>query len=92
MRTSQVSGPCGTAISADTAKSWTESYDIDDGDAGPDSSGRVQLNIFVCAPFGDYEIELQVASYSKAGSMLQKRTAWEIEKGKEEVLLVGTRP
>ena len=47
---------------------------------------RVQLNLFVCCPFGNYEIDLDVDSYSDEGSTLQQRTAWEIENGYDEVL------
>ena len=47
---------------------------------------RVQLNLFLCCPFGDYEIDLIVESYSDEGSELQQRTAWEIENGSDEVL------
>lgn len=52
-------------------------------------ANRVQLNGFVCAPFGNYEIELDVTSYSDAGSTMQQRTAWEIENGPDEVRHVG---
>lgn len=46
---------------------------------------RVQLNLFLCCPFGDYEIDLVVESFSDEGSALQQRTAWEIENGPDEV-------
>ena len=46
---------------------------------------RVQLNLFVCCPFGEYELDLEVESYSDEGSTLQQRTAWEIENGEDEV-------
>ena len=46
---------------------------------------RVQLNLYVCCPFGEYEIDLDVESYSDEGSTLQQRTAWEIENGPDEV-------
>ena len=49
--------------------------------------GRVQLNLFVCCPFGDYEIDLDVESFSDEGSTLEQRTAWEIENGPDEVLI-----
>ena len=48
-------------------------------------SGRVQLNLFLCCPFGQYELDLVVESFSDEGSDLQQRTAWEIENGPDEV-------
>eukprot|EP00904_Undaria_pinnatifida_P009002 jgi/Undpi1/5231/HiC_scaffold_2.g00512.m2 len=81
MRWRQISGECGAPVS--DPMEWEESYDVGNGDTPPDE-GRVQLNIFVCAPFGHYEIDLDVASYSDEGSTLQQRTAWEIENGPDE--------
>ena len=48
---------------------------------------RVQLNLFVCCPFGEYELELDVESYG-SGSIRQQRTSWEIENGADEVRFV----
>lgn len=42
--------------------------------------------MFLCCPFGEYEIDLDVKSFSDEGSTLQQRTAWEIENGPDEVL------
>lgn len=41
----------------------------------------MQLNIFVCAPFGEYAIELKVESTTVNALEMQQRTAWEIEDG-----------
>lgn len=41
----------------------------------------MQLNVFVCAPFGHYEIDLDISSDSDPGTEMQARTAWEIEDG-----------
>ena len=43
-------------------------------------------NLFVCCPFGDYEIDLDVESFSDEGSTREQRTAWEIENSSDEVL------
>lgn len=58
------------------------------GDEVPDpATGRVQLDLFVCAPFGDYELELVVQSSTDddAPEVYQRRSAWEIENGEDEV-------
>ena len=55
------------------------------GDELPDDDGRVQLNLFVCSPFGEYELDLDVESESDADSTLEGRTSWEIENGPDEV-------
>ena len=52
--------------------------------------GRVQLNLFLCCPFGDYELELVVESFSDEGSELQQRTSWEIENGPDEVYIYSS--
>lgn len=50
---------------------------------------RVQLNLFVCCPFGEYELDLVVESTS-SGTIRQQRTSWEIENGPDEVRLTST--
>lgn len=67
--------------------SWTEVYDVALGDLGPNNQGRVQLNIFVCAPFGEYELTLDVQSYTRTNLGLAQRTSWELENGEDEVCL-----
>lgn len=85
-RTRQLTEACWKDIT-DRA-TWTESYDIEGGDIGPNHEGRVQLSIFVCAPFGKYDITLDVKSYTDdPNSRLQQRTAWTLENGENKVLL-----
>lgn len=79
----QLTGPCGVPVA--NPMSWTETYDATKGDKKPNSDGRVQLNLFVCAPFGEYEIELDVKSFTGDRPGLQERTAWELENGEDEV-------
>eukprot|EP00904_Undaria_pinnatifida_P008999 jgi/Undpi1/5229/HiC_scaffold_2.g00511.m1 len=83
----QTTGPCGAE--EDDLLSWEVSYDGSSENSEDDpptagNSGRVQLNLYVCCPFGEYEIDLDVESYSDEGSTLQQRTAWEIENGPDE--------
>lgn len=47
----------------------------------------MQLNLFLCCPFGNYELELVVESFSDEGSELEQRTSWEIENGPDEVFI-----
>ncbi|CAM9274851.1 unnamed protein product [Laminaria digitata] len=87
MRWTQVTGACGAPV--DDPATWEVSYDGSTDDAEdesplPTNAGRVQLNLFVCCPFGDYEIDLDVESFSDEGSTREQRTAWEIENGPDE--------
>lgn len=82
MTWSQLTGPCGVPVAKPA--SWTEVYDVALGDLGPNNQGRVQLNIFVCAPFGEYELTLDVQSYTDTNSGLAQRTSWELENGEDE--------
>lgn len=50
---------------------------------------RVQLNLHVCAPFGAYEIDLDVESYSDESVQnveYPPSTSWTIWNGVDEVL------
>lgn len=49
-------------------------------------SQRVQLNLLACSPFGEYQIDLDVESFSDENSTLQQRTSWQIKNGPDEVL------
>lgn len=54
-------------------------------------SCRVQLNLYVCAPFGDYEIDLDVESYSDDSATIVESpasTSWIIRNGHDQVLTV----
>lgn len=57
------------------------------GDDLPDDDGKVQLNLFVCSPFGHYELDLDIESESDPGSTLEGRTSWEIQNGLDQVTL-----
>lgn len=48
------------------------------------SGDRNQLTLSICAPFGEYELELETNSYSEASSV-QGRTSWEVLDGADEV-------
>lgn len=78
----QVTGSCGSELSA--PRSWTAVYDEQAGGVRP-AGGKVQLNLLLCAPYGDYELVLYTESYSDAGSTLQQRTSWEVLDGHDEV-------
>lgn len=84
-QTRQLTDACWKDVT--NSKTWTGFYDVEGGDIEPNHEGRVQLSIFVCAPFGEYELMLDVNSYTEdPDSRLQQRTAWTLENGDEEVL------
>lgn len=63
---------------------WTATYNEHaEPEGSPD--GKAQLNLLVCAPFGEYELELDTESYSDGTSGTHGRTSWEIFNGVEEV-------
>jgi len=46
---------------------------------------RVQLSLYVCSPFGEYELDMDIDSYSDESSTLQQRTSWLIKNGHDQV-------
>lgn len=84
----QLSGECGAEVAPADRAEWTGTYDtLSLNDEEPDLSGRVQLDLWVCAPFGEYELEMVVMSFTDddAPIAFEKRSAWEIENGADEV-------
>lgn len=45
----------------------------------------MQLNLLLCAPFGEYELELETDSFSDDTFVFQGRTSWSILNGYDEV-------
>ena len=54
----------------------------------PTDGTSVQLNLFICSPFGEYELELDIKSENDAGTT-NKRVSWEVENGPDEVNFVN---
>lgn len=74
----QLSGECG--IPESDLQTWTATFDkLARG--GETSGGRSQLNLWVCAPFGDYELEIETDSFSEGTTASAGRTSWEIVRG-----------
>ena len=46
---------------------------------------RLQLNLLVCAPFGAYELGMDIESFSYEGSTREQRTSWLIKNGLDQV-------
>lgn len=51
----------------------------------------MQLNLYVCSPFGEYELDMDIDSHSDEGSTLQQRTSWLIKNGPDQVLTEETK-
>lgn len=81
-RCRQLTGECGVEIS--DLRVWTATYN-EPAESEGSPVGRTQLNLLMCAPFGEYELELDTESYSDAASSTQGRTSWEILNGVDEV-------
>ncbi|CAN0268094.1 unnamed protein product [Pylaiella littoralis] len=54
--------------------SWSE---------GDISTDRLQMDMYICAPWGNYE--LNIISKSTNGGNSMERIAWEVEYGPKEV-------
>lgn len=78
----QVSAECGQPF-PDGYKPYTLTGDFQPGDIEPDTKGRSQLNLYFCAPYGNYEIDIEV--YGDFARQDGKRIGWEIEDGQTQV-------
>lgn len=47
------------------------------------TDGRLQMDMYICAPWGNYELEIVAKSSNGGGDM--DKVAWEIEYGPDEV-------
>lgn len=72
-------------MSISDGSSWTMEYNAnEEGEiADDDPDGRLIMEMFICAPWGNYEYEMVVKS-SNGGDDMQK-VSWEIEYGPPEV-------
>ena len=46
---------------------------------------RVKLNLLICCPFGDYELDLDIQSYDDESTTRISRLSFEVENGADEV-------
>lgn len=46
------------------------------------------MELLVCCPFGQYELTLDVTSYSDTEGKPEKRVAWRIENGYDGVIVL----
>eukprot|EP00752_Nemacystus_decipiens_P007772 g6941.t1 len=53
------------------------------GNEEGDVSGRLQMDMYICAPWGNYEMEIVVKS-TNGGSSSMEKVAWEIEYGPDQ--------
>lgn len=67
-------------------KTWTGTFEKSTR-AGVAFGERSQLNLWVCAPFGEYELELESDSYSEGKDAGGRHTAWQILNGDDEVMV-----
>lgn len=78
----QLTGEC-SALASDL-QTWTAVFDESSGEEGHSEEGSL-LTLSMCAPFGEYELELQTDSYSSSASGMQEHTSWKILNGSDEV-------
>eukprot|EP00903_Cladosiphon_okamuranus_P020285 g18615.t1 len=79
----QIAGECGETNFAP----YTESF-VYDGTRGT-KNGRRQMDMYICAPFGEYELQIEVRSTNGDGNPLAN-VAWEIEYGPDQFHLWDT--
>lgn len=46
---------------------------------------RIKFNLFVCSPYGEYELDLDVESFDDEDTTRWTRIAYELENGADEV-------
>lgn len=46
---------------------------------------RVKLNLLICCPFGEYELDLDIQSYDDESTTRTSRLSFEVENGADEV-------
>ncbi|CAB1108728.1 unnamed protein product [Ectocarpus sp. CCAP 1310/34] len=72
----QLTDECGNAVTDGFSETVTYDGDsIEDGD-------RLQMDMYICAPWGNYELEL--VSKSTNGGNAMEKIAWEVEYGPDE--------
>lgn len=77
----QVAGECGEA----DFTPYNRTMEFRAGDV-PVTENRVQMDMYICAPFGEYELEIQVRSTNgKDDDPTMEKVAWEVEFGPDEV-------
>lgn len=85
-RNRQLTGPCGKQAS--DPKYWTATYDSSKNDRRPSRDGKVELELLVCCPYGQYELVLDVKSHNDKGGKPDKGIGWRIETGRDGVRAV----
>lgn len=71
-------------------EAYSETYTFNGPEEGSNTSEkRFQMDLYVCAPFGTYELEMEVRSTNgvddDGNSRPMERIAWEIEYGADQV-------
>eukprot|EP00903_Cladosiphon_okamuranus_P005862 g5799.t2 len=74
----QVAGECGET----DFEPYSATMEYNGNVEGNVTSGRLQMDMYICGPWGDYELEVEVKSTNDGNAM--KRVAWEIEYGGDE--------
>eukprot|EP00752_Nemacystus_decipiens_P007908 g7065.t1 len=81
----QVSDECGNALDGE---GFTADMEYDFNKDGEVEEYRLQMDMYVCAPWGNYELEIQIksANYDADGNPEpMQKVAWEVEYGGDEV-------
>lgn len=79
----QVSLECGQPFPSADYDAFSITGTFESGEVRPDPAGRSQLNLYVCAPHGNYEIDMVI--FGDFAAQEGKRIGWEIEDGETQV-------
>eukprot|EP00903_Cladosiphon_okamuranus_P005860 g5798.t1 len=74
----QVAGECGEA----SFEPYSATMEYNGNIEGNITTARLQMDMYICGPWGDYELEVEVKSTNGGSAM--KKVAWEIEYGGDE--------
>lgn len=76
---SQIADECGGS----NFEPYEATMEYNGNEQGDVTDTRLQMDMYICAPFGEYELEVRVRSTNGGSAM--ERVAWEIEYGPDEV-------
>lgn len=83
----QISDECGNALEGDTKPFYSE-MEYNGNVEGHVHEDRLQMDMYVCAPWGNYELEIEVKStngHTDGVPNEMNKVAWEVEYGGDEV-------
>eukprot|EP00752_Nemacystus_decipiens_P011574 g10278.t1 len=74
----KIAGECGES----DFEPYSATMEYNGNIEGNRTASRIQMDMYICGPWGDYELEVEVKSTN--GGLPMRKVAWEIEYGADE--------